>query len=127
MTYQETGLINGFRTAQKDRLGINHLGLDIGYRHNVRKIGLFGYAGAGVASVDVPQLRVNVPMQQIDFESVTGSFLNLRTGAGAEYGISPLFIPYVEMACSYIPFKTPLNNRPISGVTFLIGFRTPFQ
>lgn len=125
--YQETGTVGGFAVSKKDRLGLSHLGLDLGYRHNRNKMGMYGYIGAGWVSVDVPQLRVNVASRQIDFESVSGNFLNLRGGVGAEYRISKVFIPYVEACYSQIPLVTPLNNQPISGITVLVGFRTPFQ
>ncbi len=125
--YLETGIVGGFAVNKKDRLGLSHVGLDVGYRHDRGKTGLYGFLGAGWVSVDVPRLTINVPARQIDFESVSRSFLNLRGGVGVDYRISKVFIPYVELCYAQIPYTTLLNNQPISGLNVVIGFRTPFQ
>ena len=123
VNYIESGTINGIGVSKKDRLGINHLGLDAGCRRTRTKTNGFGYVGAGFAQVDVPLLRIDVPNQRVEFETVSATFLNLRLGVGVEYIISRAFIPYVEAQVCRIPYATQFNNQPISGLTCLVGIR----
>lgn len=128
ISYKDVANISGVNVSIDDYVQTNTFGIDIGYSFFEKsKLSYFVYLGAGTASLRVPIIGYNEEDNTGRISKSSKSFLNLRGGIGIEYEFSRVFILYLDVQYTSIPFKTDLSNKQLNGVTPIIGFKTPLQ
>jgi hypothetical protein len=127
LNYVDNVATNGINISIDDRLETANTGIDLGYiLFPKEKWSTYAYFGTGSANISSPQTMYNAVNNTLNITKQSGSFLAINAGIGLEFKVNELLVLSLESNYLTIPNYRNLTEKRLDGMTFQLGFKTPF-